>query len=428
MDIDIPPETQNPDAEHTELQSRYTSLQQEYHNFSIQHETLASKFDTQCKRIEILENENASIEGRLANYTLEHQQLNNAYNRVMQEHNACQSSDEQLQDMVRQWKEELEKNTNLNTTCAALRQELKNYTLEHQQLNNAYNRVMQEHNACQSSEEQLQDMVRRWKEELEKNTNLNTTCAALRQELKSALENRTPTRSPSRVEQVDPVAIEATTMSELQDSDDEQLSDVAPYIWTAGPDDRSWYEIFLVYTVAEEGELQGYSFTISRSSEEAIPQITNALRQAETVFGSDHYHAITVLGMNLINTEPAYLFGCLRANRTIFVGRNSMLATYVAAGASSSQLQQSVVTIEEAATQALEAGSSSLGKRKLGRVKNITAKRRRDDTKGVGIKGKRTKPLGILRSKKAAAAAKTSTQAEPQAYNLFVPGRNFDGV
>jgi hypothetical protein len=355
MDIDIPPETQNPDAEHTELQSRYASLQQEYHNFSIQHETLASKSDTQRKRIANLENENASIEGRLAN-------------------------------------------------C----------TLEYQQLNNAYDRVMQEHNACQSSKEQLQDMVRRWKEELEKNTNLNTTCAALRQELKSALEDRTPIRSPSRVEQVDPVAIEATTMSELQDSDDEQLSDVAPYIWTAGTDDRSWYEIFLVYTVAEEGELQGYSFTISRSSEEAIPQITNALRQAETVFGSDQYHAITVLGMNLINTEPAYLFGCLRANRTIFVGRNSMLAAYVAAGASSSQLQQSVVTIEQAATQALEAGSSSLGKRKLGKVKNITAKRRRDDTKWVGIKGKRTKPLGILRSKKAAAAATTLTNSLAQ--------------
>jgi hypothetical protein len=382
MDIDIPPESPNLDAQHTELQLRYTTLQQEYQSVSIQHETLVSKSDTQHEKINHIEKKNAEIEGLL-----------------------------------------------------------EKYTGEHQQLNDAYHRVMQEHEACQKVKEQLQDLAHRWKAQLEENRKLNSTCTKLRQELKKALENQKPDTPLARVEEVKaPAAIEATTMSDMEYSDDESISDdLILYTWTAGSDDRNQYAIFLVYAVTEECELQGYSFNISRSIEEAIPQITNSLRQAKAAFGSDQYHAMTVLGTHLINTEPAYLFGCLEVNRTIFIGLDSVLAAFIpalTAGASSSQPNHSVVTIEQAATQALKEGSTIQGKRKRGKATmDIMAKRRR--VAGVeaapstpSTKAKKIKPLGILKSKKArsseraAAATSTSTAAEEQTYGLNILSRD----
>jgi hypothetical protein len=158
---------------------------------------------------------------------------------------------------------------------------------------------------------------------------LDSTCTRLRRELRNALENRTSHKPVLRAEKVqEPLAIEATTVSDMEYSDDEPISDdLKLYTRTEGSDDRNQYEIFLAYAVTEEYELQGSSFNISRSIEEAIPQITDSLRQAETAFSSDRYHAITVLGTHLINMEPAYLFECLEANPTIFIGRNSDLAT-----------------------------------------------------------------------------------------------------
>jgi predicted nuclease with TOPRIM domain len=55
-----------------------------------------SKSDTQHEKINHIEKKNAEIEDLLEKYTGEHQQLNNAYHRVMQEHEACQKVKEKL--------------------------------------------------------------------------------------------------------------------------------------------------------------------------------------------------------------------------------------------------------------------------------------------------------------------------------------------
>ena len=74
-------------------------------------------------------------------------------------------------------------------------------------------------------------------------------------------------------------------MSDMEYSDNEPILDnLTLYTWTAGSDDRNQYEIFLVYAITGECELQGYSFDISRSIKEAVPQITDSLRQAEAGF------------------------------------------------------------------------------------------------------------------------------------------------
>jgi hypothetical protein len=270
MDIDIP----SPDTQCTELQLRYATLQQEYYSFSRQHETLVSKSDTQDEKINDLENKAAEMKGLVEEYTAKHQKLNDAY------------------------------------YC-----------------------TLQEHEDCQKVKDQLYDLARRWKAQSEENIELNSTCTKLRQELRKALENRTPDKPLLRAEKVQAlVEIEATTVSDIEHSDNELILDnLALHIWTAGSDDRNQYEVFLAHAVTEEYELKGYSFYISRSIEEAIPQITDSLRQAETAFGSEQYHAITFLGMHLTNTEPAYLFQCLKADRTIFLGRNSVLAAFVPA-------------------------------------------------------------------------------------------------
>ncbi|KZM19287.1 hypothetical protein ST47_g9567 [Ascochyta rabiei] len=370
MDVDIPPEPPNPDAQHTELRLRYATLQQEHQKFSTQHQTLVSKSEMQHERINHLENENAETKGLLERSTAEQQQLNDAYYRVMQEHEDCQKVKEQLQDLAYQWKAQLEENIELNSTC-----------------NN------------------------------------------LRRELKKALENRTPDNPLLEVEEVQaPVAVEATTMSDMEYSEEEPISDdLTLHTWIAGSDDRNKYEIFLAFAVTEEFELQGYGFDISQSIEEAIPQIIDSLRQAETTFGSDQYHAITVLGMHLINKEPAFIFECLEANRTIFIGRNSVLAAFVPAltdEASFLQPHHSVVTTEKVATQALKEESTRQGKRKRGEATGeITAKRRCAAGAKVALstpstRAKKRKPLGILKSKKARssewafAGTTTSTASE----------------
>jgi chromosome segregation ATPase len=214
IDINIPPESLNLDAQHTELQLHHAMLQQEYQTFLIQHETLVSKSDTQHEKINYIENENAKIKGLL-----------------------------------------------------------EQYTGEHQRLNDAYHRAIQEHEACQKVKEHLQDLAYRWKAQSEENMELNSTCTKLRQELKKALENRMPDKPFPRVDEVQaPVAVEATTMSDMEYSDDESSShDMIPYTWKAGSNNQYQYEIFLVYAITGVCELQGYSFDISRSIKEAVP-------------------------------------------------------------------------------------------------------------------------------------------------------------
>ncbi|KAG9186453.1 hypothetical protein G6011_09561 [Alternaria panax] len=383
MEIDIPPESPNLEAQPTELQLRYATLQQEHQSLSNQHEILVRESVTQREKIDHLENKNAEMK------------------RLLDKHKA-----------------------------------------EQQELNDAYYRVMQEHKTCQKLKEQFRDLAYQWKAQSEKNIELNSTCTKLRQELRSALEIGTPDKATARVEQVQaPIAIEATTMSDMDYSDDEPISDdIASYTWTAGSDDRNQYEIFLVYTVTEEFELQGYRYDISQSIEEAIPQIADSLRQAKTAFGSDQFYAITVLGMHLINTEPTYIFECLEANRTIFVGSKAALAVFdpaLIAGASSPQPYHSIVTIKQAATPALKQDSTRQGKRKLGEAtREVTVKRRRAAGAGStpytpNTREKKRKPLGILQSKKArsikraAAANSTSTPPEQQNHGLNIPSRDF---
>jgi hypothetical protein len=253
-------------------------------------------------------------------------------------------------------------------------------------------------------------------------------CTKLRQELKRALENQTLEKPPLRLEEVQaPATVEATTMSDMEYSDDEPiLENLIPYTWIAESDNRDQYEIFLVYAVTEDCKLQGYGFDISQSIEEAIPQITNSLCEAETAFGSDQFHAITILGTHHVNKEPAYLFECLQANRTIFIGRTSVLAVFVptlTSGASSPQPHHSVVTIKPAATQALNEESTRQGKRKLGgATAEIMVKRRRAAGAEVtsytpSTRAKKRKPLGILQSKKAKSSERAATANSTLAAN-----------
>jgi chaperonin cofactor prefoldin len=174
MEIDIAPKPPNLDAQYTELQLSYATLQQEHQSFSVQHEILVSKSETQHKKINDLENENAEMK------------------RLLEKH-----------------------------------------TAGYQELGDSYYRIMQEHEACKKVKEQLQDLAHRWKAESEKNTELDSMCTKLRQELKRALKNQTPDRPLPRVEEVQaPAAVEATTMSDMEYSDDEPTPDnLIPYTW-----------------------------------------------------------------------------------------------------------------------------------------------------------------------------------------------------
>ncbi|KAG9382793.1 repeatdomain containing protein [Pyrenophora tritici-repentis] len=370
MDIDIPPEPPNPDAQRTELQLHYATLHQEYQSLSLQHETLVSKSNSQHKKIDNLESKNAEIQDLLEEYTSKYQQLNDAY-------------------------------------CCFIK----------------------DHHGCEKVKGQLQDLIHRWKAQSEENMELESTCTRLRRELRNALDSRTLDEPVLRAEEVQaPLAIEATTVSDIEYSDDEPTSDsLTLYTRAAGSNDRNQYEIFLAYAATEEGEPHGYGFDISQSIEEAIPQIADSLRQAESVFGSEQYHAITFLGTHLTSTEPAYLFERLKADRTIFIGRNSVLAALIpalsTAAASSPQPHQAAVIFEQAATQALGEDSTRHGKRKRGDATREIANKRRC-VPGTEVepaipstRAKKRKPLGILKSKKArgreqtAAAISTSTAA-----------------
>ena len=88
MEIDIPPESPNLDAQHTELQSRYETLQQEHNSILAQQEILVSKCGAQHERINHLENENAEMNRLLQNDTSEQQELNDAYCRAIEEQEA----------------------------------------------------------------------------------------------------------------------------------------------------------------------------------------------------------------------------------------------------------------------------------------------------------------------------------------------------
>ncbi|CAN9092239.1 unnamed protein product [Alternaria alternata] len=182
MEIDIPPESPNLDAQHTELQSRYETLQQEHNSILAQQEILVSKCGAQHERINHLENENAEM------------------NRLLEKH-----------------------------------------TSEQQELNDAYCRAMEEQESGQKVKEQLRDLAYQCKAQSQKNMKLNSTCTKLRQELKTALKAGASDIPLESIEQVEPpLLIEATTKVDMEFSDEEPNSDdPTPHTWTAESHDRN---------------------------------------------------------------------------------------------------------------------------------------------------------------------------------------------
>lgn len=100
MEIDIPPESPNLDAQRTELQSRYETLQQEHNSILAQQDILVSRCGAQHERIDYLENENAEMNRLLEKHASEQQELNDAYRRAMEEQEAGQKVKEQLRDLA----------------------------------------------------------------------------------------------------------------------------------------------------------------------------------------------------------------------------------------------------------------------------------------------------------------------------------------
>ena len=102
MEIDIPPESPNLDAQHTKLQSRYETLQQEHNSILAQQEILVSKCGAQHERINHLENENAEMNRLLQKHTSEQQELNDAYCRAMEEQESGQKVKEHEEECERE--------------------------------------------------------------------------------------------------------------------------------------------------------------------------------------------------------------------------------------------------------------------------------------------------------------------------------------
>ena len=95
-----------------------------------------------------------------------------------------------------------EKINNVENKNAEMKGLLEKHRAEYQKLNDSYYCIMQEHEACKKVKEQLQDLAHRWKAESERNTELDSVCTKLRQELKRALGNQTPDKPLLRVEEV----------------------------------------------------------------------------------------------------------------------------------------------------------------------------------------------------------------------------------
>ena len=156
---------------------------------------------------------------------------------------------------------------------------------------------------------------------------------------------------------VAPEPIEATTMSELEDSDTTLITIDRPQCFWVPRSGPSSYEIFFAYRTANGGDaLQGWGSLISMQAESALPRIEQLLHQAEIEFGSGQYGAMTILGKIIIPTSPEYVFQCFGpTHQTIFIGPNSVLSAYtpvIERRASTSHTGSSVMTITDAAAQA----------------------------------------------------------------------------
>ncbi|CAG5148274.1 uncharacterized protein ALTATR162_LOCUS2177 [Alternaria atra] len=166
-------------------------------------------------------------------------------------------------------------------------------------------------------------------------------------------------RTPRIVEIPEPLAIESTTMSVLEDSD-EEVSEVPPLsAW--GERTGNGYEIFVVDETSEQDVLMGYSWDISSSREEAVSQISESLRQAASIAEGKEYYVTTVLGKRIVNTDPEILFGTFETCQTLAIGTEKGINKWTSAlteAAPSKLSYQSTVTIQQATSQALEGKKS----------------------------------------------------------------------
>jgi hypothetical protein len=229
----------------------------------------------------------------------------------------------------------------------------------YKQLEELHYSIIQEHNACGATRDDLRTMAGKWQVQTEKTAELESTCAQLRQALSEARANQNviaPSRSLAKRLEISPLPIEASTMSDLEDSDEDTSRPEVPYTWSSGSKIPGQYELFLASSF-NDGEFQGYSRYLSSSIDQALLQIAAVLRQAEADIGLDQYGAVTVLGMRLANMEPEYLFRSIETtDQTIFIGAKPIVEAYVAAvaaRASSSQSDTLVMTIEEATIEAM---------------------------------------------------------------------------
>ena len=159
MDIDTPSGILRSDARLTELESRYLTLQQEYQSISSQHDTLSRKYEIERSKTGGLEVENLALQAK--------------YRDLTQKYVAQCTANE------------------LETDIASddIQKDLEDLQNRHYRLEEAYNRLIREHENCSGTKTQLSDLAQQWKAQGDKNLELNSTCARLKRELSDALAN-----------------------------------------------------------------------------------------------------------------------------------------------------------------------------------------------------------------------------------------------
>jgi hypothetical protein len=244
-----------------------------------------------------------------------------------------------------------------------LKGQLQRCSSERQRLDHELDRIKQD----------TREVMHKWKAERAENKDLRSKCAQLRRELKAA-QDSTAERTPRIVEIPEPLAIESTTMSDLEDSDEAVLE--VPPLSTWRERTGNGYEIFVVEEASEEHVLMGYSWDISSSREEAVSQISESLRQAASIAEGKEYYAITVLGKRIVSTDPEILFRTFETCQTLAIGTEKGIDKWTSAlaeAAPSSLSYQSTVTIQQATSQALEKTSTIARKRIPGYTNETTA-------------------------------------------------------
>jgi predicted nuclease with TOPRIM domain len=92
--------------------------------------------------------------------------------------------------------------------------------------------------------------------------------------------------------------------------------------------DDEAFEIFLATSNYEDGSIKGTSCTIDRNDVVAYPAIA-ALVEGVKAYLDEEPRAINIYGKYLASITPSYLFSSCQMNRTIFVGKEEVLETYI---------------------------------------------------------------------------------------------------